>query len=409
MDATFWPRRALQSIGIVWLGIIARNTVANAEPDFSGVSDVDLLLHEDREEAMEEYKLRTKDYTPQQVWEIEAEFFRQVRMPREEVEPTVEELLAKINQADDILKRMKPFTALHERYEVADASEKGEIREAFLAAWDQVPYPTTYEDDENDNMSRYRDYAYQASLYFPTEEELIPILKERCLNIEAADRQSLFIGELVRTKVQLGAVSAVLMEQLYNEMKVERANRFATDREYATLAELHQVLGRCGKPGFETLLRMGTAEREYGVLALQINNTPEAEALLWKMYEETSADHDRTRLHLLRAIGSKGGTVEERAARCARVRPELERYLQMPEGKIDLWAVQDAVSLAKDSKDPYYLPYVMTLETSLFRADRSNYECSGMEDRMEEALAMLQESFDNAKLKLSEVDTIIPE
>lgn len=200
MDTKFRSRRVLLSVGTIWLGIVAWSADVDAEPDFSQVSDVDLLFHEDRDAAMEEYKRRGQDYTPQQVREIEAEFFRQVRMPREKVEPTVGELLDKINQSDDVLKRMKAFTALQERYEAAVASEKGEIREAFLAAWAEVPYPKTHEEDENGNMMRYRDYAHQAGLYFASEEELLPILEERCLNIDAADRHTLFISELARAR-----------------------------------------------------------------------------------------------------------------------------------------------------------------------------------------------------------------
>jgi hypothetical protein len=114
-------------------------------PDFSSMSDVDLLLHqyEEPEAAMEEYKRRTKDYTPQQVREIEAEFFRQARMPREKIEPTVNDFLSKINQSDDAVIRMKSFTAIQEGSEAAESSGKNSIRESFLTAWAEVPYPAT--------------------------------------------------------------------------------------------------------------------------------------------------------------------------------------------------------------------------------------------------------------------------
>ena len=401
MDKTLRRVSALLVLGIISLGTVAWSTCANAEPDFSNVSDVDLLLHEDREEAMAEYKLRTKDYTPQQVREIEAEFFRQVRMPRETVEPTVGDLLDKINQSDDILKRMKAFTALHELYEAANASVKEEIREAFLAAWAEVPYPKTHEEDENGNMMRYRDYAHQAGLYFASEEELLPILEERCLNIDAVDRHVLFIDTLTRAKIPLGSLTAKRMEQLYHDLTTEYGNRLINDNEYASLSQLHQVLGRCGKPGYDAVLRMGTAEREYGIFALQINSTPEAEKLLWEMYAHEPENHDRDRLGLLRAIGSKGGESEVRATRRERLRPELVRYLKLPEGVADVWNIQAAVELAKDTKDTYYLPHVESLERAFFNLNSNAYKCPGMEDRMDEALATLQERFAEAKVTLA--------
>jgi hypothetical protein len=389
---------------LAWSIITVWSARANAETDFSGVSDADLLFHEDREAAAEEYKRRMNDYSPQQVREIEAEIFRQIRMPREKIEATVNDLLGKINQSDDAVIRMKSFTAIQERYEAADASEKNSIREAFLAAWAEVPYPATYEENENDNMMRYRDYAHQAGLYFASEEELLPILEERCLNIDAVDRHLLFIDTLTRAKIPLGSLTAKRMEQIYEDLTTEYGNRLINDFEYGSLSQLHQVLGRCGKQGYDAVLRMGTAEREYGIFALQINSTPEAEELLWEMYARQPENHDRDRLKLLRAIGSKGGEFEVRTTRRERVRPELVRYLKLPEGIADVWNIQAAVELAKDMKDPYYLPHVEALERAFFNLNSNAYKCPGMEDRMDEALATLRKRFDEAKATLVDAD-----
>lgn len=168
-------------------------------------------------------------------------------------------------------------------------------------------------------------------------------------------------------------------------------------------------MGRCGKSGLDVLLRLKLEATENGIWALGFNASPESEPILWDMFSNKPADAVQSRLQMLRAICAKLGTPEQQETRRERVRPELVQYLKLPKGVADVWNIQHAVELAKDTKDSYYLPHVEALERAFFSLNSNAYKCPGMEDRMDEALATLQESFDNAKLKLSEVDTTVPE
>lgn len=378
------------------LGIVlaALAMAAGAQTDFSELSDLDLMFHEDREAATAELKLRTKDYTPRQIRELEEEYFRRVRDPEAWPEPSVEDVFAKINQTDDTVRRLKQFMKIQKRFEEADDTEKRKIRDRYLSAWSDVPYPPHYDDTKIDNVMRYRDYANNAGLYFTKEDELLPLLEERCLNIEAWDRHGLFVDSLLSAKIELGELSARRVESLYNEITEANTTGIGNDVEYVTLGQIHQILGRCGKPGFDALLRLGTGFTEHGIFSLRINTSPEAEALLWEFLANTSDEKRSIQLDLLRALYAKRGTPAEQITRRDKLRREFSKHLAVPEGVVDIWITRSAVELAKDTKDSYYLPQVRALEKALFQLGPESYRCPGMEDRMDEALASLRDSFD---------------
>lgn len=378
-------------------------------PDFSSMSDVDLLLHlyEEPEAAMEEYKRRAKDYTPQQVREIEAEFFRQIRMPKESVEPTIEELLTEVNQTADVVKRMKRFDELHERYSAADEVAKSDIREAFLVAWAEVPY--TEAPDEKNDQGRYRDYATRAHHYFQTEAELVPVLAERCLSIPGHAGQNLFVNALPLHSMEFGALTVHHVERIYSERYGNRKGMVFCGMEYNEIEKYHRILGLCGSPGLEAILRLGTERAPYGFEALGASSAPEAESILWSVYDQHARSSVSLRLEVLRQINRNQSSPKSQAERRDRIRPEILRYLQLPDSVANLWDVQAAVELAKDTKDTYYLPHVESLERAFFNLNSNAYKCPGMDDRMDEALATLQERFDEAKATLADADVTTQE
>lgn len=380
-------------------------SLAAAQPDFTGMSDVEVLMHEDRVAGIAEFQKRAKDYPPEKIRDIEREYFKQRMTPRER-DLTAEEHLAIVNTSANIERRMKALDDFKTLYDTADDSEKVRFRDAYLDAWAEVPFVPYSEGEDStvsENRSRFWFYAREFGNYVQSEEEFLSILEERCLGEWGEVGRSEFLTALLGAKIPLGSLTAVRMEKLYNDMNAERTSPMVDDGEYLMIGQIHRVLGRCGEPGLEVVQRLGTASQEYGIWSLGLNSAPEAERLLWEMYEETPENSDRTRLNILRELsGRRSATPQEQGVRQARIRQELTPYLRLPEGQVNLWNVNRAVALAKDTGDPFYLPHISAMREALSQLPLDEIVCPGMDDRMEEMIARVNENFDSAVARLGE-------
>jgi len=372
-------------------------SVGAQQTNFSEMSDVEVLLHEDREAGLAEFRRRASDYSPAEIGRIEREVHERLMTPRASSTPTPATLLGNINHAKDSLNRMEYFDKLHALYAAGDESSKAAIRQAFLEAWDDVTYPATYDASKIHELLLYREYAEEAGRYFSTEDTLFPILIERCLNIDAEDRHDLFIGAILNARIELGSIAAHWAEQIYGETISAIQGPLFNRGEADLQSKLLRIMGQSGKPGFDALIRVGKEDSEDGIRALGMNNTPESEELLWELYGTKNPNQEQIRLNILRSLSGMGGSPEERETRNARIRSELSQYLKLPEGIVNLWNVHHAISLAKDTKDPYFLPLISELRGSLSNLEPSEYECPGMEGRMDEALNALHKTLNDAQ------------
>jgi len=373
---------------------------AAADSDFTGLTDIEVLMHEDSAAGIAEFQRRAKDYSKDEIRAIEQEYFKRLTTPSLQVELTVPQILAKINATEDSNKHSSLFKALGDRYKAAGSVEKEHIRAAFLTAWEEIPYPTSYDVNHIPSMLRFRAYAHEAGVYFPTEAELIPLLETRCLHSEAYDSYDLYADVLLGAKVSLGPIAAESAEQVYLDAAENAQNTFGNCNLYVLESRLLRVMGRSGKPGFDALLRIGKEDSELGYGALGMNVTPEAELLLWDLYESKNHNQYQTRLKILRALVGKRGSAMEQSTRQARIRGELVSYLALPVGSVNVRTLQSAVALVTDTKDPYYLPHVENLERTFFSLSPEEYHCPGMDDRMEEVMVSLREDFSDAKSRL---------
>ncbi|MCF6287005.1 MAG: hypothetical protein L3K26_17740 [Candidatus Hydrogenedentes bacterium] len=394
--------------GTVLACLLVLSPYASSQPDFTGMSDVKVMLYmhsEDSVTGLAEFRRRSKDYSRAQIRAIEQEFNRQLMLPRDKPTPTVEGLLETVNATTKITRRLDAFSALYERYMAADTPEKDAIRKAFLDSWASVTYSPRRADEREDaylDRRRFRGYAHELGYYVQTEAELISILKARYLDSGMARGEQEFLNALAYAKVPLGSLAAAEVERLYADMieSLRPSGGIGNCETITMSSQIHQVLGRSGRPGLEALLRMGTESREEGIWALGSNTTPEAEAMLWDMYETTPANHDRRRIELLRALSGKRGTASDQEARRARIRAALVPYLQLPAGEVNLWNMERAVALAKDTRDPYYLPHVTELEVALRQLGEDQFDPTGSDLSVEERRVALYIHLDEATAKL---------
>lgn len=390
----------LSNFGITLFAVMTTHS-AMAD-DFTGMTDVEVLLQRDDPAAMAEIQRRTKDYTQEEIRALEQAYFKAKLTPRPEEERSVEEEFERINQEPDGLTQMRHFRALHEPYLEKGEAEQAAHREAFQAGWAAASVVAIDGGDARESRMRYRNYAFQAERYFTSEETLLPLLVERCLEVEAFDGRYLFLDAIQRTKVPLGAATAQRLEALFGEYSAEWKSELSTCNVYSRILELHRGLGNCGEAGIAVVQRLGYVTFQPGFIALGRNRAPEAEALLWEMYGDTPGNQDRRRLELLWAIARKEtGTSLEITARRDRVREELSRYLSLPEGPVNLGDIGSAVSLAEATRDPYFLPRVNALAQEFRALSPESYESPGMEERMDEAVATLEKKFDDALARLS--------
>ncbi|MCF6287004.1 MAG: hypothetical protein L3K26_17735, partial [Candidatus Hydrogenedentes bacterium] len=295
------------------------------------------------------------------------------------------------------------FTALKAIYDESETAQKAQISTAYLSAWQQVTEGIA-RDIEGSTASNDRSsfwfYARDAGHFIRTEEELVPVLKEKCLDSGIARGQYEFLNALSFAPIPLGQLAATEAEQLYCDMLAEQSGGFARCGDGTTTRQIHRILGRSGRPGLEAMLRIGTESREEGIYALGINDTPEAEAILWNMYENCPENHARSRIQILRALSGRRGETQVQEARRARIRAALSPYLQLPAGEVNLWNMEHAVALAKDTRDPYYFPHVTELEAALRQLSDDQFDPEGSNLSVAERRAALYTHLDEATAKL---------
>ena len=337
-----------------------------AQIDFSEMSDVEVEMHPDRRAAGEESLRRTANYTREDFEALSREVSRIRDTPGAQRVWTVAEYFDMINHSANYGFCHRTMNKINARFEEGDGSEKAAIREAFLEGWAAVPFLVN--DEDSYNRGRHILYMRNARNYVVSEEEFLPMLKEKFLSDDLLTGQTYFLDALDIVGIPLGEATALEVEKIYYALKESPNGGIFRPRESVPSADnskIHRVLGRCGRPGLDVIERLGTSDTDAGIWALTISRIPETEDLLWEKFEAAPENHDRQRIRLLNCLNHLTGDEATRKVRRDRIREAFLPYLKLPEGEIDLWALGHAIDFAIDSKDPYYLEHVTALENAV--------------------------------------------
>lgn len=286
-------------------------------------------------------------------------------------EPSAAELLERLNGADSIGGWIKPLVALEKQYRDADEQGKRAIQAEYLAAWDRVPLPDATEQSEGfDHLKLYFVYANNAKKYFQNEAELLAALKSRLLRPELADGELRFLEALSQGGAPgvLGPLSAKYVDEVLTGLETRRRTPEFMQALPDIIEFSYLILGQCDRDGLAVIKRQGKARHGEGISALRYIDVPEAEAMLWEVYESFPPTSRSMRVKVLAALMEKQKRVPEEG-RLQRIRAEMVQYLAMPKDKFYLSELRSAAQVAGASRDPYYLPYLEKFKTAIESAD----------------------------------------
>jgi hypothetical protein len=390
-------------IPLVFVSFVFVSAV-DRDADLSTLSDVELFLHEDKKAARAVLDERARNFSPEEMRAFQealgAEIKRRARNP---VPPTALDLLARMKDPSRAVPGQVPIVEFRKVFAASSDTEKATIRAQFMADWEDVTYPPSGDRRPGfrEERSLFDMYLREAARLYTDEAAVLSMLDDRCLNRGIEGEIALFLKGLQSHEYEAGALTAARIEHCFEGWPTWGISEIGYRERGDMLPYLYHILANCGRDGLDVLVRLGKTSTDLGVDALGSIDVPEAETMLWEMYENTPANHDRRRIKLLRALSVKRGEPTVRQTRRARIREELVPYLQLPAGELNLWDIQRAVALAKDTRDPYYHSHLVALEASVRQLGENQKIVGGNNNvSLEERMETLHTSIDDAKAKL---------
>ncbi len=358
------------------LALLLHMGSAWGQADLEKLTDQELLERLSEPEARALLEQRFSTYLETDKRRIMREHFEAAaaRGSATREEPSAAELIERLNTATGPEGWIKALAELELRYNAADGSEQRAIQTEYLAGWDRVPLPPA-EPEYNEQfgwLNLYFIYANNARKYFQNEEELLAALKLRLLRPEVSKGELRFLEALSQPGVVgvLGPLSAKYVETAASVRKTQERTPEFIESLSDSIDYSYAILGQCGQDGLEVIKRLGTARHDGGINALRYIDVPEAEAMLWEAYDSFTPTGRNMRVKVLGALMEKQRR-SPNDERLERIRSEMVQYLVVPKGEFYLSELSSAASVAEESRDAYYLPYLEKLKTAIESADLS--------------------------------------
>lgn len=336
-------------------------------PDLSELSDTELFLHDDQEASHEILDRRVRSYSPKEMQEFKDALEAEIKLRSENrTQQTANELLEQLKYPLQENKGVDPAHAFYEAFENAPASEKILLRTQLLSDWETIRYPELTENhtDAENERALFQKYLQLAPRLYDDEIEVVNMLESRCLDRDIEGGQLLFIQGLQAQGKAAGPATAGRVERIFHALSTWGVAEIGNLEHNDILPYLYNILANCGQEGIDVLVRLDLTNTDNGIQALAAIDLPEAETLLWGLYQDSDDKLGSYKLKILSAIQAKQAR-DPSVERHNRIRQELVRYLVIPEGEVSLATTDAAIQLAGRTGDQWFIQHINALETRL--------------------------------------------
>ncbi len=397
-----WKKISRWLLGLMIVSVAAtvRLQPAQAQPDYSKLSDEELVKQFDRPGYKAEFQRRLADYGPEEQEEARRLFLERFKSTDAHDTATEDDLLAAVRNFGDTHQAFKALEELKARYAGANASDQAALYERLRAVYRATPYPFVISDvpaspDIVTHRDTYQGLTAVAKACLP-EKSALKLLREVYLDSGQKGAITQFLLQIDGEPFTGQPTLEVLQELKARVRPYDRAKLDELGEHEALGSIITSKLRQCGDNGFDALKATPWQRSGVGIATMGSFKNPEARELLLTYYgtlPEKEYRQSGRRLEVLTALMNHWDRESDSDFR-ELLRTELAQILELNHNENPA-RLEITAQTIEATRDPWFLPLLKERRASLDLAEMRRVSTLPEEYR-EETLQSVQKYLDQA-------------